>query len=352
MYWQLLGASALASMVGAWSCGVSREYDSVSDQPAGASGEGGGPGTSAEGGASSSAEGGAGSSAAGGAGASAEGGAGSDSEATPGTEAHCADGAVQVCGSDVGSCRQGLRLCVDGVWSAECKLETGPEPRDCASSADNDCDGTPDDASSSCNCVVGGEPRPCEGHLGYDGESGPCRAGSQECIFTDGHAATDWGACEGAVGPAEHDRCDVVGDDSDCSGTPNDGCDCATYHPDVDGDTYGAPGAGVKSCNGSPEPGYVTNGGDCCDLDELVHPGAGFGKIASKCQGWDLNCDKQVDEQVPSLPSSNSSVHYEWIGNPPSGCGNSGDVRACANSCPAGSLACCGNASALFVTCK
>jgi hypothetical protein len=334
--WQLLAATGIALMACILSCGVSREYAPNGEQAAGEGGAGGDPSVSFDGGVR----------------ASTDGGAGASAEAGQGAVAPCSDGDSQVCGSDVGSCSQGLRVCLDGAWSAECKLEAGPQPRDCATSADNDCDGTPDNESSSCKCVVGGEPQACDEHPGSDGAGRPCHAGTQECVFTDGHAATNWSACQGAVGPAKQDRCDVVGDDSDCSGAPNDGCDCQTYYLDGDGDEYGV-GAGVKSCNGAPATGYVASAGDCCDIDDQVHPGAASAKTESKCQGWNLNCDDHVDKQVPTLPSNDATTNYEWLNNVvPTECGQAGVVRGCAKACPTGSGACCGSGGTLYVTCK
>lgn len=49
---------------------------------------------------------------------------------------------------------------------------------------------------------------------------GNCKAGQRSCV--DGK----WTACEGAVAPVEKDNCDVPGDDANCDGSPNQGCDC------------------------------------------------------------------------------------------------------------------------------
>lgn len=50
---------------------------------------------------------------------------------------------------------------------------------------------------------------------------GKCTVGAQICQ-SDG----TWSACTGAVAPAASDDCNVAGDDSNCSGMPNDGCNC------------------------------------------------------------------------------------------------------------------------------
>lgn len=51
---------------------------------------------------------------------------------------------------------------------------------------------------------------------------GNCKAGRRTC--EDG----SWGSCEGAIPPKEADDCSVPGDDSDCDGVRNGGCECTT----------------------------------------------------------------------------------------------------------------------------
>ncbi len=51
---------------------------------------------------------------------------------------------------------------------------------------------------------------------------GKCTVGGQTC-----QADGTWSACTGAVAPAAGDDCSVAGDDSNCSGMPNDGCNCS-----------------------------------------------------------------------------------------------------------------------------
>ena len=56
----------------------------------------------------------------------------------------CTEGALQPCGSTVGSCRQGQRLCTDaGMWSG-CENDVRPVIEVC-DGLDNDCNGTTDD---------------------------------------------------------------------------------------------------------------------------------------------------------------------------------------------------------------
>lgn len=55
---------------------------------------------------------------------------------------------------------------------------------------------------------------------------GRCSLGEQSC------SNNAWGPCEGAIAPLAEDRCDIPGDDSDCDGSPNEGCDCVSGTPD------------------------------------------------------------------------------------------------------------------------
>lgn len=52
---------------------------------------------------------------------------------------------------------------------------------------------------------------------------GNCRRGQKTCL-----ASGQWGACLGVVGPYPQDDCSVRGDDANCNGAPNDGCDCVS----------------------------------------------------------------------------------------------------------------------------
>lgn len=49
---------------------------------------------------------------------------------------------------------------------------------------------------------------------------GPCKRGTKTCV------GEKWGKCVGTIAPIAKDKCDVPGDDSNCDGVPNSGCDC------------------------------------------------------------------------------------------------------------------------------
>ena len=58
----------------------------------------------------------------------------------------CMPGSTKPCGSNIGNCQSGKRLC-DGVWG-NCVGDTEPVEEDCSNGIDDDCDGLVDE------CVV------------------------------------------------------------------------------------------------------------------------------------------------------------------------------------------------------
>jgi hypothetical protein len=132
------------------------------------------------------------------------------------------DNAIQssgrlACEADAGACT----VSDAGAVPAGC-IPTGP--RDCSSDLDNDCDGQPDNVVDDVCICLPASIEACDEHPGLDG-SGQCRAGSRTCIVGADGVTSEWGECEGAVGPGEQDSC-VDGDDTDCDGIPNEGCSC------------------------------------------------------------------------------------------------------------------------------
>ena len=56
----------------------------------------------------------------------------------------CIDGTRRQCGSDVGVCKKGEEICVNGVWSA-CEGAVNPVDEICGNSLDDNCDGNVDE---------------------------------------------------------------------------------------------------------------------------------------------------------------------------------------------------------------
>ena len=64
-------------------------------------------------------------------------------DADAGVEEPCEDGEVKVCGSDVGACREGTKVC-EGEAFGDCEGGVQPEPEAC-NGIDDDCDGKTDE---------------------------------------------------------------------------------------------------------------------------------------------------------------------------------------------------------------
>lgn len=56
----------------------------------------------------------------------------------------CADGEKKACGSNIGECEPGERVCVAGIWG-DCIGGKGPEQEICDNGLDDDCNGEADD---------------------------------------------------------------------------------------------------------------------------------------------------------------------------------------------------------------
>lgn len=156
----------------------------------------------------------------------------------------CSDGETQPCGveSDEGECEFGQSVCVGGKWG-ECQGAVLPRPRDCSSTQDNDCDGKPDNTIDDvCACQPGAS-QACDEHPGSDGK-GDCKAGTRACVVSADKASSRWAeACTGAVGPQTSDSCTKPGDDSNCDGKENGGCECLSGQTTTCGERWGYEGA-------------------------------------------------------------------------------------------------------------
>lgn len=171
-----------------------------------------------------------------------------------------------------------------------------PKPRDCTSTLDNNCNGTPDNQeTTSCACPVG-QKRDCQEHPGYDGH-GICKKGSQTCTASSDKTTSSWNDCSGFVAPGT-EVCDAAGADENCNDQSNEGCECVNgasvpcdcgpattctngkkgtcsvskvpMYRDFDGDSHGETQA-TQVCPGTD--GYVTSHDDCDDRDKSFYPG-------------------------------------------------------------------------------
>jgi Cys-rich repeat protein len=177
----------------------------------------------------------------------------------------------------------GARVCVDGVWG-DCIGAVVPGDRICGDRADNDCDGQPDDApDATCECVPETS-EPCGTHAGLDGV-GTCKPGQRTCVADADGNTSHWGACTGSVGPTASDSCSIQGDDSNCDGTPNGGCEC------VEGV--------VVDCGPPKEVGICKFGkSTCVGSKNTACEGAVLPKTRNCASPLDNDCDTKPDNLV------------------------------------------------------
>ena len=143
-----------------------------------------------------------------------------------------------------GICKAGSQSCAasgDKTTSAwgTCTGSVAPGTRNCTSSVDNDCNGTPDSQETTyCQCTAGNT-QSCT-------PAGMCTAGSHTCAASSDNTTTGWGPCTGYTGPT-------------------------TQYRDADLDGYGNPAAPAQVCAGTS--GYVSNADDCDDTKANFKPG-------------------------------------------------------------------------------
>lgn len=179
-------------------CG-GEEFDAAA-ATTGAGGAGGAPGPTATATATSSST----SSSSGGGGAG-----GSTGDCDPGEIRDCYTGPAGTDG--VGPCLHGTQTCTQAsVWGA-CAGEVLPGAEDCATGADEDCDGEANQAAAGCVCSPGEVAGCYEGPAGTEGV-GACAAGTATCD----PSGTAWGSCDGQVLPSA-EICAELGDE-DCDG--------------------------------------------------------------------------------------------------------------------------------------
>jgi hypothetical protein len=228
------------------------------------------------------------------------------------------------CDDDAGSCVS----TDDPSNTSEC-VPTGP--RDCTSDVDNDCDGQPDNVLDNVCVCLPESISPCDEHPGLDGR-GQCRAGTRTCILGEGNSSSDWGACDGSVGPGERDSCSVAGDDTDCDGINNGGCPC------IEGE--------MRPCGPDTEDGICQRGTQSCvngTFGQCV--GAVFRASRNCSSNQDNDCDGRPDNSVDNVCTCTIGS-LQACGTHPGRDGN--------GQCQAGSQRCEGrgnNTTSTFGTC-
>jgi hypothetical protein len=190
------------------------------------------------------------------------------------------DDARSSCRGDAGFCAPAA----DAGGSVAC-VPTGL--RDCTSDLDNDCNGQLDNALDDVCLCTPGSVEPCDEHPGLDGR-GQCQQGLRTCIGGAENLTSNWGACEGAVGPGEQDDCSVLGDDSNCDGTTNGGCPC------IEGET--------RPCGPNTENGICQGGAQTCVNGAFGQClGAVFPATRNCGSPQDNDCDGRPDNKIDNV---------------------------------------------------
>ena len=167
---------------------------------------------------------------------------------------------------------------------SDCDDEDGgvhPGAPETCDGEDEDCDGTADELPTDADTW----------YADVDGDGyGSAASAVEACAAPAGFVAdgTDCDDAWAAASPAGTEVCD--GHDDDCDGTADeDATDAPTWHPDVDGDGYGALSGGVSACEAPAA--YVLDGSDCDDTTAAAHPGR-----VEVCDTVDNDCDGETDE--------------------------------------------------------
>jgi hypothetical protein len=170
---------------------------------------------------------------------------------------------------------------------------TGSIATDCADIVESDCDDGDEDIHPEAVEICDDVDNDCDGDVDSDD--------SDTDMDADGYSACDGEDCDdddSTVNPDATERCDGI--DNDCDGTTDeaDAADAPIWYADLDGDTYGDPGASEIGCDAPTS--YVLDATDCDDLASGVHPGA-----TEVCDSADTDedCDGGADDADPESAS-------------------------------------------------
>jgi len=194
------------------------------------------------------------------------------------TDVICHNGETKPCGSSIGECEPGVRLCVNNDWSNECQNLIGPLDEIC-DGKDNNCNGIVDEDITGMSLT-----KTC----GTD--VGACVSGISTCSMG------MWGACEGVLSPVE-EICD--GMDNDCDGDVDEVCECVLGARQECGSDVGACSKGEQACFAGLWQA------EC--VGEIV-------PVKEICNEIDDDCDGDVDENdVCSILSFAGNPDSSWV---------------------------------------
>jgi len=144
---------------------------------------------------------------------------------------------------------------------------------------------------------------------------------------------------------------------SKCTGGCQDGkclgCVEQSFFLDGDRDGFGNRAQEIGACV-APD-GYVTDGGDCDDVDPAAHPGQSsfFTRTTKGTTGFDFNCNKIEEKEVAHLVSctlkGGGCVGDGWVQAVPA-CGQQGTFGHCTRA--AGHVSCVQNNAPQVQACR
>ena len=200
-----------------------------------------------------------------------------------------------------GDAAQPIRACVRpgnaSSFSGDCNdadNTTNPDADELCNNTDNDCNGTIDD--NALDATLWFLDNDGDGFAG-DTSLSSCNQPNNGFLSDD-----DCNDADANTNPDAVELCD--GADNDCNGTTDDNpVDGSTFFADTDSDGFGDANTQQEAC--SLPNGYAENNLDCDDSTALASPAA-----TEICDGIDNNCDSLIDDDDPSIPSSELSSFY------------------------------------------
>ncbi len=143
---------------------------------------------------------------------------------------------------------------------------------------------------------------------------GSCHAGQQTC-----QANAAWSACTGAVAPAAADDCSVAGNDANCDGTANGGCNCVSNDTRTCGKDTGNCQTGTQTCTNQVWGACVG------EIKEAAND-------SCATTGDDANCNGVANEGCLCTPGNVATACNDNVACTDDGCNNG----VCTHSVSAG----------------